>query len=128
MSAPFSFPKSRRLLSRRDFLRVQRRGARAKGKSLVLIAMSCAQRPAGRAGLVVSKKVGKAPTRNLIKRRLRHILRENKNTFSRRDLVVMALPEAASLSFEELQKDFFQTLYALNQSIQRRKKKRQSND
>jgi len=126
LSAPFSFPKTRRLLRRGDFLRVQRRGARAKGKSLVLIAMSTRQ-PTGRAGLVVSKKVGNAPVRNLLKRRLRHILRENKNTFARRDLVIMALPEAAHFSFEELQKDFFQTLYALNQNIQRRKKKRTSN-
>lgn len=127
MSAPFSFPKRRRLLSRKDFLRVQRRGARAKGKSIILIALSSYQ-SVGRAGLVVSKKVGKAPTRNLIKRRLRHILRENKNSFSRRDLVVMALPEAPGLSFDELQKDFFQTLYALNQNIQRRKKKRKADD
>lgn len=126
MSAPFSFPKTRRLLRRGDFLRVQRRGARAKGKSLVLIAMPTRQ-PVGRAGLVVSKKVGNAPARNLVKRRLRHVLRENKNTFARRDLVIMALPEAACYSFEELQKDFFQTLYALNQNIQRRKKKRTSN-
>lgn len=126
MSAPFSFPKTRRLLRRGDFLHVQRRGARAKGKSLVLIAMSTRQ-PTGRAGLVVSKKVGNAPVRNLLKRRLRHILRENKNTFARRDLVIMALPQAAHFSFEELQKDFFQTLYALNQNIQRRKKKRTSN-
>lgn len=124
MSAPFSFPKIRRLLRRGDFLRVQRRGARAKGKSLVLIAMSTRQ-PTGRAGLVVSKKVGNAPIRNLIKRRLRHILRENKNTFARRDLVIMALPEAPGFTFEELQKDFFQTLYALNQNIQRRKKKKE---
>ena len=127
MSAPFSFPKSRRLLSRGDFLRVQRRGARAKGKALVLIAMPTLK-PSGRAGLVVSKKVGKAHSRNLIKRRLRHILRENKNTFSRRDLVVMALPQATMLSFKENKKDFFQTLYALNQSIQRRKRKRKPND
>ena len=126
MSAPFAFPKTRRLLSRRDFLRVQRRGARAKGNGLVLIAMP-GQQDQGRAGLVVSKKVGKAHLRNLIKRRLRHILRENKNTFARRDLVVMALPQIADLSFEDLKKDFFHTVSALNQNIQRRKKKRQTN-
>ena len=126
MSAPFAFPKIRRLLSRRDFLRVQRRGARAKGSGLVLIAMP-GQRDEGRAGLVVSKKVGKAHVRNLIKRRLRHILRENKNTFARRDLVVMALPQIADLSFDDLKKDFFHTVSALNQNIQRRKKKRQTN-
>ncbi|MBL90611.1 MAG: ribonuclease P protein component [Myxococcales bacterium] len=126
MSAPLAFPKTRRLLSRRDFLRVQRRGARAKGNGLVLIAMP-GQHEQGRAGLVVSKKVGKAHLRNLIKRRLRHILRENKNTFARRDLVVMALPQIADHSFEDLKKDFFHTVSALNQNIQRRKKKRQTN-
>ena len=125
MSAPFSFPKTRRLLKRHSFLRVQRRGARAKGHALVLIAMPGAEQQ-GRAGLVVSKKVGNAPERNLVKRRLRHILRENKKTFARRDLVVMALPEATTLSFEELKKDFFQVLAALNQNIQNRKKKRKA--
>lgn len=127
MSAPFSFPKNRRLLNRNGFLRVQRRGARAKGRGLVLIAMP-GQQEMGRAGVVVSKKIGNAPVRNLIKRRLRHLLRENKNTFARRDLVVMALPEITSLSFEELKKDFFHTVSALNQNIQRRKKKRQQDD
>ena len=126
MSAPFAFPKTRRLLKRNEFLRVQRRGARAKGNGLVLIARP-GQKNEGRAGLVVSKKVGKAHVRNLVKRRLRHILRENKNTFARRDLIIMALPEISSLSFDALKKDFFQTVATLNQNIQRRKKKRQQN-
>ena len=52
-----------------------------------------------RVGLVVSKAVGNAVTRNRVKRRLRHLARaELGRTPSGTDVVVRALPGAATAS------------------------------
>jgi ribonuclease P protein component len=56
-----------------------------------------------RVGFVVSKAVGPAVTRNLVKRRLRHLARERAASLSPDGmLVVRALPPAAQASYEEL--------------------------
>lgn len=62
-------------------------------------------RDLGRIGFTVAKNVGRAHTRNLVKRRLRHIAREHAFMFEKRDLIILALPEAANASFQDLQKD-----------------------
>jgi ribonuclease P protein component len=59
-----------------------------------------------RVGFVVSKAVGPAVTRNRVKRRLRHLAREQ--VFSLPGsavLVVRALPAAADASYDELGRD-----------------------
>jgi ribonuclease P protein component len=97
----FRFPKSARLLKRREFLRVQRRGSRVHGRGLTLIGMpGLAER--GRVGITVPKKVGGAVVRNKIKRRIRHWLRHHQPLFLKRDLVVMVHPEAARLTWDQL--------------------------
>jgi ribonuclease P protein component len=56
-----------------------------------------------RVGFVVSKAVGPAVTRNLVKRRLRHLVRERTGGLPRDGmLVVRALPPAAAATYEEL--------------------------
>jgi ribonuclease P protein component len=57
-------------------------------------------------GFVVSKAIGNAVTRNRVKRRLRHLAREQLTSLpSSAVLVVRALPEAAAASSEELAAD-----------------------
>ena len=59
-----------------------------------------------RVGLVVSKAVGNAVTRNRVKRRLRHLARERTSTLpGSAVLVVRALPAAAEASYAELGDD-----------------------
>jgi ribonuclease P protein component len=59
-----------------------------------------------RAGFVVSKAVGPAVTRNLVTRRLRHLVRERLDQLPGGvDLVVRALPAAATRSYEGLAAD-----------------------
>jgi ribonuclease P protein component len=54
-------------------------------------------------GLVVSKAVGPAVTRNLVKRRLRHLAREHLDQVPDGSLLVLrALPAAAEASYAEL--------------------------
>ncbi len=70
---------------------------------MVLIAKNV--RNPGRVGFTVAKTVGKAHVRNLVKRRLRHIIHDHLTMLEGRDLIVLALPEAANAPFQDLQKD-----------------------
>ncbi len=94
--------QSERIKKRHEFNKIQRFGTRAKGKFLVLIATSKKYGTCGKVGITISKKVGNAPTRNLLKRRIRHILGENKGVFSTINLVVLVLPNAAKIEFSTL--------------------------
>ncbi len=100
-------PAWRRLRATRDFSRVERQGARASGAH---VAVTVRPGP-GRLGFVVSKKVDtRASERNRVKRRLREILRREKERFLRRpggsvDVVVTARDTAKALDFEALRED-----------------------
>ena len=72
--ADHGLPRRRRLLSRKDFRRVYRRGKRAAGKHLVVVAFH-RRRPGFRLGLSVSKANGHAVRRNKIKRIFREAFR-----------------------------------------------------
>ena len=66
-----------------------------------------------RAGFVVSKAVGGAVTRNKVRRRLRHLVRSRLAELSPgARLVVRALPDAASASYETLRADLDAALAA----------------
>jgi ribonuclease P protein component len=63
-------------------------------------------RAAPRAGFVVSRAVGGATTRNLVKRRLRHLMRARLDRLPAGSmLVVRALPAAATRSHQDLGQD-----------------------
>lgn len=99
---PFGLPRERRLRRRRDFTQLTRMGARGSADALVVLARPVRPGSLGRVGFTVSKKVGKAHERNLVKRRLRHLLRHQKERFAAHDIVVIARTGAAALPFEEL--------------------------
>ncbi len=95
--------RAHRLTSTLDYSRVVRHGARFSAGTLVVHWVT-SERAGARIGFVVSKGVGNAPQRNLIKRRLRAITRENIGDISG-DLVVRALPAAANIDFDQLRAD-----------------------
>jgi len=92
---------------------LQRRGVRASSDALTLIARRT-RSPHGRVGFTVSKKVGNAVVRNLVKRRLRDLLRHRRASFERRDLVIVAREKAAHLSLEELARALDEALARLD--------------
>ncbi len=99
--APQGLPPWRRLRATREFARVERQGARVGGDCIAVTV----RRGPGRVGFVVSKKVdNRAAQRNLVKRRLRDIMRRRKDQFVRVgvDVVVTARAEAKALSYQAL--------------------------
>ena len=87
------FPKSSRLCKRGDFLGVYRRGRRFEGELFVVYLLRT--QGVARLGLTVSRKVGKATTRNRIKRLIREHFRRRLKQYEGLDLIVEAKPKAA---------------------------------
>lgn len=106
--------RDHRLTSGQEFTRTVRTGHRAGTRTLVLHLAVSAAETAGtgpRVGFVVSKAVGSAVTRNLVKRRLRHHARERVSSLPGcAALVVRALPPAATASYAALAGDFDRAL------------------
>src|SRR5690606_12495973 len=66
-----------------------------------------------RAGFIVSRSVGNAVTRNLVRRRLRHLMRERLGRLEPgTDAVVRALPQAADRTYAQLAADLDAALAA----------------
>lgn len=110
-------PTENRLRRRQDFGEAVRRGRRA-GRLLLVVHMRRAatdatdphvpgeSTPPARAGFVVSKAVGGAVQRNLVKRRLRHLVRERLSLLPPGSLVVVrALPGAGGADHAQLALD-----------------------
>lgn len=88
------FPKSMCLRKRKEFLAVYRRGKRYPGTAFTLWILK-RDHGAGRLGITVSRKVGKAVVRNRIKRVVREYFRRHSAAFTAVDVVVDAKPQAA---------------------------------
>lgn len=119
-SGPHVLTLSNRLTSTQAFGDAVRRGSRAGTGTLVLhLAVSARRDVAAResppqVGFVVSKAVGSAVARNLVKRRLRHLARERLSSLpGSAVLVVRALPASAAASYESLGADFDSALTRL---------------
>jgi ribonuclease P protein component len=96
-----------RLRTATDFSTTVRSGVRNGRRNVVLYAAAIAADEPSRIGFIVSKGVGNAVVRNLVKRRLREAgaasLREHSTGFA---IVVRALPASASASWDQLLADY----------------------
>jgi ribonuclease P protein component len=114
---------AQRLRRSTDFAAAVRGGRRA-GRGTVVVHLLIdepAQAPTARAGFVVSKAVGNAVVRNKVRRRLRHLVRPLLPTLpAGGQLVVRALPAAASASFATLGADLEAALTAARNPRRRR--------
>ena len=108
-----------------DFEQAVRRGARGGRDTLVVhLTTRTDHSPSGPVvGLVVSKSVGNAVTRNVVKRRLRELVRSRLSSLpSTACIVVRALPPAAERPYAALGADLDSALGG----AQRRAAQRQS--
>ncbi|OEU96095.1 ribonuclease P protein component [Streptomyces oceani] len=114
-------PTENRLRRREDFATAVRRGRRA-GRPLLVVHMvkradpyaAGGFGPPARAGFVVSKAVGGAVVRNLVKRRLRQLIRDRLGSLPPGSLVVVrALPGAGEAGHDPLARDLDTALQRL---------------
>jgi len=107
-----SIPVSNRIRKPAEFRRLFSRGKRT-GSHLANVIAVRSDKDSSRVGLAVSKKVGNAVTRNLVKRRMRNAFMSLVED-SGWDVVFTAKPAAAEASFSELQSGFRRSLKRLN--------------
>lgn len=105
--------KSNRVKKDRDFQVVFKQGKSYANRKFVVYAKD---RELGRlrVGLSVSKKLGKAVTRNRIKRRLRHVLMGLEANLLPYDLVIIARKGVEDLSYADIQQHLTHVLKLAN--------------
>ena len=95
--------KPHRITEAGDFAAVVRRGERRGGQAIVVHSHETDPASPARFGFVVSKSVGGAVQRNLVKRRLRALAGDRiRDGFSGMDVVVRALPASAEADYRSL--------------------------
>jgi ribonuclease P protein component len=89
-----------------DYKAVVRRGARCTGAHTVTYVRTSDEGHTARFGFIVSKQVGSAVMRNTVRRRLKALcLDELPHVRAGSDIVIRALPSAATADFAALRTD-----------------------
>jgi ribonuclease P protein component len=92
-----------RLRLTREHRRTVRHGVRGGGRLLAVHVLGSAHAAPTRAGFVVNRAVGGAVTRNAVRRRLRHLVRDRLDRLPAGSLVVVrAQPGAATVASAQL--------------------------
>lgn len=107
MSPPLRFPKSARLSHASEFARLKREGRSLHGKLMVLSLLKAEPDTETRIGIITSRRVGGAVSRNRVRRRLREVVRATRPHLARGFwLVLIARQSAALASFEALRAEW----------------------
>ena len=108
-----------RLHKRKDFLRIYSHGKPIYTATLVAYFL-WNKLDRHRLGVTVSRKIGKAATRNRIKRRVRELFRTNKSSSTPGfDIVVNVRKAAARVPFITLRDDYLKALGRIEEKTER---------
>jgi ribonuclease P protein component len=103
----FKFSRSARLSRSSEFRLVKASGKSWTGKYLVLAILMRDTEESTRIGIIATKRLGNAVSRNLVRRRIREIFRLNRHRIKKGFWVVtIARLSAAKAAFDELQRDW----------------------
>jgi ribonuclease P protein component len=101
-----TFPKSKRILDRRNFRRVYDGGKKYHAKHFIAF-VSRNDTGESRIGITVTRKTGKSVDRNRSRRLVREVFRKNKwRVPAGIDIVINVKRDLAEAGFDELEKDF----------------------
>jgi len=107
--------RQRRMRLWGEFQTVRQKGQSAAGRYLVIGTLEDPSAQDRNLGLITSKKVGNAVTRNLIRRRLREIIRKWGDHLPPQQMVVtIARWRAAEATLIELERDWIKIAKRLN--------------
>ncbi len=90
----YSFEREERLLSKKDFLKIRKKGIRLLSESFIIFAHKN-DYDFTRLGIAASVRVGNAVRRNRIKRLLREFFRLNKNIFPKSTDIFISVKKEA---------------------------------
>jgi ribonuclease P protein component len=100
-----TFPKTKRIRKRGEFLKLQQIGRRKPGTRFVVITAP-RRGDLSRLGITASRRVGGAVVRNRVKRLVREFFRRHHDRIQPpRDVVVIARPEAAAADYAEVTRE-----------------------
>lgn len=91
-----SFKRKERLLSKKDFLKIRKKGIKLLTGSFIVFALNN-DYGFNRLGIAVSARVGNSVKRNKIKRLLREFFRLNKNTFPKSTDIFISVKKEVSI-------------------------------
>jgi ribonuclease P protein component len=100
------FPKSARLLTRRDFHQV-RRGKRVEGRCFVAYVGDRQEGCAARLGLAVSTRVGNSVCRNRIRRVAREAFRRLRPRLGSHDVLLVARRGADGVALTDVERELY---------------------
>ena len=110
--------KANRLRKADDFRATMKFGRKASSETIVLYLKRDSDLDQSRFGFIVSKAVGNAVTRNLVKRRLRAAALQSLSKLPENlSIVARALPAAASVDWNKLCLDFETALERLGAGL-----------
>lgn len=102
--------KQNRLTKRKEFAYIYKHGVKTNSKNLSVVAVK-SKKCEPRIGLSVNNKIGKAVTRNKVKRRLREILRKQiPNLKHFQNFVVVAHPTILECDFHKMENEVLAVL------------------
>ncbi|HEY1477105.1 MAG TPA: ribonuclease P protein component [Chthoniobacterales bacterium] len=103
----FRFPRSSRLNRASEFNSVKTSGKSWTGKHLVLATLARDEAVPTRIGIVATRRLGNAVTRNQVRRKIREIFRLNQHRIRKGFwLVTIARFSSAVADYEELERDW----------------------
>lgn len=110
-----SLPKGARVTKRREYQELQKGRRLVSTHFVFFVQKRDNEAERSRLGLIVSRKVGNAVARNLVKRRSRELFRRGHQTLLGPgwDCVALARPGAAAVSFETMHAEWQRALAKL---------------